>query len=90
MDTLKVKSARLCEFEAEGRRDRGRPCTWWLNGTKKECTARSLELRDAKVMCMDREQWKDFVSTTNDCECMRQDESTFDMKECRSKLQRNG
>jgi len=26
---------------------------------------RSLELSDAKVMCMDREQWRDFVNGAN-------------------------
>ena len=26
---------------------------------------RSLELRDAKVNCMDEEQWKDFVNSIN-------------------------
>ena len=41
---------------------RDRPCTRWLNGVEKACDARALELRDAKVMCMDREQGKDLVN----------------------------
>ena len=33
---------------------------------KKPSKARSLELRDAKAMCMDREQLREFVSGIND------------------------
>ena len=42
------------ESGVEGRRDRGGRCTRWLDGIKKAFDAMSLELRDAKVMCMDR------------------------------------
>ena len=51
--------------DVERRRDRGRPCKSWLDGVKKECSARSLELSDAKVMCMNRQHWRDFVEATN-------------------------
>jgi len=61
-----VGSGRLEECEVEGRRDRGRPRTRWLDGVKKACNARSLELREAKVVCMDREQWSDAKAAT-DC-----------------------
>ena len=49
----------------DGRRTVGRPCTRWLDGNREACSARSLELRDAKVKCMDREQWQDLVNGTN-------------------------
>ena len=41
---------RTYEFEVEGRRDRGRPGTRWLDGFKKVWSAESLELRGEKVM----------------------------------------
>ena len=34
--------------------------------SKKACIAKSLELSDAKVMCMDRKQWRHFLNDTND------------------------
>ena len=34
----------------------------WLDELKKACNARSLKLNFANVMCMDREQLKDFVN----------------------------
>lgn len=37
----------------------------WLNRAKKVCNTRSLELKDAKLMCMYREQWRIFVNGTN-------------------------
>ena len=49
----------------EGRRKKGSPCTRWLDRAIKACYARSLELRDAKVKCMDREQWRDLFNGTN-------------------------
>ena len=38
----------------------------WLDAIKKQCTARSLELTDAKMKGRDREQWKIFGSGTID------------------------
>ena len=49
----------------EGRIDRGRLYTRRPDGVKQACNERSLELSDAKVMHMDREQCRDFVSGTN-------------------------
>ena len=37
----------------------------WLDGVKNAGYVRALELRDAKVNCMHREQWRDFVNCTN-------------------------
>ena len=45
--------------------DKGRTCTRWFGGVKKACNARLLELSDAKVMCIEREQCRDFVKGTN-------------------------
>ena len=56
---------RLYMSDFEGESFVGRCCTRWLNGTKKSCYARSLELRDAKVNYMDREQWEIFVNDMN-------------------------
>ena len=47
--------------------NRGRPCTNWLDRVEKDCNASSLELRDAKVICMDRQQRRNFVHDANDC-----------------------
>ena len=53
---------RVYQCEMEGRCDKGRPLTTRLDGVKKAGNARSLELRDTEVMCMDREQWREFVN----------------------------
>ena len=37
----------------------------WLSAVKKACNARSLELRDAKVRFMNREQWMELVNEMN-------------------------
>ena len=37
----------------EDTRDRDRPCTRWFDGVKKS-KARSLELEDVKLKCMER------------------------------------
>ena len=42
---------RVYGSEVEGRRYGGRPFTRRLDGVKKACNVRSLELRDAKVTC---------------------------------------
>ena len=47
-------SKRAYESMVEGRRDGGRPCARWLDGVRTACNERSLELRDAKVMCMEK------------------------------------
>ena len=36
-----------------------------LERVRKTFNARSLELRDAKVMAMDRQQWRDFANGIN-------------------------
>ena len=46
-------------------RNRGRLRFRGLDGVKKSCKAKSLELSDAKVTCMDKEQWRGFVKTVN-------------------------
>ena len=48
----------------EGNPDSSRSCTRWLDGARKACSARSLELRYAKVKCIDGEWWKDFANGT--------------------------
>ena len=49
----------------EGRRDRVSPCTKWFERVKQAYNARSLELNETKVMCMDCQEWKDFVNGTS-------------------------
>ena len=39
--------------DVEGGGDSGRLCTSWLNGVREESSARSLDLKDAKVKYMD-------------------------------------
>ena len=63
------------ELHMEVKRTVGMPCSKLLDGVKKAYSARSLEFRDAKVMCVDREQWRYFVNATNDC--MRYDRTYF-------------
>ena len=53
------------ESEVEGRRDKREPCTKCLARGKKACNAWSLTLREAKVKCMDTEQWREFVNGIN-------------------------
>ena len=50
----------------EGSRYSGRFCTRWLNEVKEAGVVKSLDLRDAKLTCNDRELWPDFVNGTND------------------------
>lgn len=57
----------MYESEVEVRGHRGRPCTKWLEGVKKACKVKLQGLIDAKLMCMIRKQWKEFVYCTNDC-----------------------
>lgn len=52
----KLFTQRVYEFEVEGRRDRGRPPTRWIDGDEKQCNTRSVDLSNAKVKCRDREQ----------------------------------
>ena len=52
------------ESEVEGR-DKRKPCTRWLDRGKEAYNARSLDLREANVKCMDSEQWREFVNGTN-------------------------
>ena len=54
----------MYESEVE-RRDKRKPCTRWLDRGKEARDARSLDLREAKVKCMDTEQWREFVNGTN-------------------------
>ena len=51
--------------EGDGGRDRGKPRTRWLDGIKKACIARSLELGDVKVVCIKREQCRDIANCAN-------------------------
>ena len=49
----------------------GRPCRTLLDGVKKACVAKSLDLSDENVMCIDIEEWRDFVNCINGlCECI--------------------
>ena len=41
---------RVYKSDVEGRRDKCRPCTRWLDGVEKARSVSSLELSDAKVM----------------------------------------
>ena len=45
---------KIYKSDVEGRRDRYRPCTKRLDGVKKMYTARSLEFRNTKLMCMEK------------------------------------
>ena len=56
---------KVYESEVEGRKNRGMLYMKWVNGVEKLCIAMSLELRDAKVKCMDRKQWRDFGNDTS-------------------------
>ena len=56
------RSKRVYESDVEGMKDRSRPCFRWLDGLKKACNSRLLELRDAIVKCMNRESRRDFVN----------------------------
>ena len=56
---------KVYESEVEGKRDRGRPCTRLLDAVKKAWNGRSLELRDVKLKCIEREHRRNFVSYTN-------------------------
>ena len=49
----------------EGRRDRGKPCRRRLDRVRKAYDVRTLEIRDAPVMCIDREMSKDFMDSPN-------------------------
>ena len=46
---------RVYQSSVDGRRYRGRPFTRSMDGVKNMCNARSLEARDVKVKCRDRE-----------------------------------
>ena len=50
----------MYESEVEGRRDKRKSCTKWLDRGKEACNARSLDLREAKVKRMDIGQWRQF------------------------------
>ena len=45
---------RVYELTVKARRERGRPYTRRLDGGKRACNARLLDLRGAKVKCTDR------------------------------------
>ena len=47
---------RVYESEVEGRKDRGMPSMRCLDMVIKECNTMSLEVTDAKVKSMDKEQ----------------------------------
>ena len=52
------------------------------DGIRKACEARLLELRDAKVKCMDRGQWKNFMhSVKGDMNVYSKTDHTFDAKQ---------
>jgi len=44
------------ELDVEGRRDRGMPCVKFSDGANKASKARSLELRDENLRCINREK----------------------------------
>ena len=50
-----TEKKKLFRSEVEEGRDRGSPCTIWLDGVKEECNARSTELSNSKMLCLDRE-----------------------------------
>ena len=55
---------RAYESEVEGK-DMRMPRTRWLDGGKEAYNARSLDLREAKVKCIDTKQWREFVNDIN-------------------------
>jgi len=52
-------------MDVEGRRGRSRPYVGWLDRVKKACNARLLELREARVKCVDIQDWRVFVNSAN-------------------------
>ena len=55
MWSLWLRSGGLKECTSGMYKDKGRILTAWLDGNKKACEAKSLELRDAKIKCLNRE-----------------------------------
>ena len=52
----------MCKAGVEGRRVRGGFfLSAWVQ-SKKVCNYKSVELNNAKVKCLHREQWSDFVN----------------------------
>ena len=65
----------------EGERHRGRCYLSSLDGVREACDASSLKLRDAKVKCVDREQWRSFLNGTNGGMILKSmTEPTFDAR----------
>ena len=85
-----LKECTSLRWNVEISRDRGRPCTCGLDEVKKVYNARSRELSDAKVVCMDREQLTEdgLCLTTNMMEshawCLQKlrDSCTVCVKKC--------
>ena len=52
----KQLTGRFCESE-----DRGKPYTRWIDGAKKVRGAKTLELRDEKLKCIDKKVVKGLI-----------------------------
>ena len=55
----------MYESQMEGRRNRGKLYTWWLDKVENARNTMLLELDNAKVTYVDAKQWRDFVNGTN-------------------------
>ena len=53
------------ESDLQRKWGRDKICTRWLDKVKKACNAKSLELNDLKMKCLDGEQCRVFVKSTN-------------------------
>ena len=55
-------SRKMYEYGVNGRSQRGRPLSRWLDQVKKTFNASSLETRHAQTKCMYGKKWKDCVN----------------------------
>ena len=79
------------EVEVKSIRERGRLCTRWLKGVKEAQNVTALKLRDAKMICIDEEIWRELSKGTSLFLIVEiKTGPTFDLKQQRSALQHSG
>ena len=59
---------RVYESEVEGARGRGRPPKGWMSAVKDALEERSMTVRDARVICQNRSEWRTGVYGRTDAE----------------------
>ena len=59
---------RVYESEVEGARGRGRPPKGWMSAVKDALEERSMTVRDARVICQNRSEWRAGVYGRTDAE----------------------